>query len=74
MCRDLGHGGARCVRTEPAPGSPASSPERAVTRAERVAEEARVAFAAEGAAALDRLFTQVSEAASPAERPVPLGR
>jgi len=56
------------VRTEPAPGSPASSPERAVTRAERVAEQARAAFADEGAAALEALFTAVSEATTPAER------
>jgi len=39
-----------------------------VTRAEAVAEQARVAFAAEGAGALRRLFTAVSEATTPAER------
>jgi len=39
-----------------------------VTRAEAVAEQARVAFAAEADAALEALFTQVSEAITPAER------
>jgi len=68
MCRTLAHGGARCVRTEPTPGSPASNPERAVTRAEQVAAQARAAFAAEGAAALDRLFTSITEATTPAGR------
>ncbi len=68
MCRDAAHGGRRCARAEPLPGSPASAAERSVTRAEAVAEQARVAFAAEGAAALDRLFTAVTEAVTPAER------
>jgi len=71
MCRDVAHGGARCTRrprTEPAPGSPASAAERSVTRAEAVAEQARVAFAAEANAALDRLFTATSVATTPAER------
>jgi len=68
MCRDAAHGGRRCARAEPLPGSPASNPERAVTRAEAVAEQARVAFAAEGAAALDRLFTSITEATTPVER------
>jgi len=39
-----------------------------VTRAEQVAEQARAAFGNEGAAALDRLFTAVTEATTPAER------
>jgi len=39
-----------------------------VTRAEQVAEQARVAFAAEGAAALEALFTAVKQATTPAER------
>jgi len=39
-----------------------------VTRAERVAEGARAAFADEVDAALDRLFTRVTEATTPAER------
>ena len=56
------------MRTEPAPGSPASSPERALTRAEAVAEQARATFGDEGTAALDRLFTAVKQAATPAER------
>jgi len=56
------------VRTEPSPGSPASSPERAVARAEQVAEKARVAFADDGTAALDRLFTRVAEATTEVER------
>jgi len=68
MCRDLTHGGARCHRPDAAPGSPAASPERAVTRAERVAEQARAAFADEADAALDRLFTATAEATTPAER------
>ncbi len=65
MCRTIAHGGRRCG---PAPGSPASSPERALTRAEAVAEQARAAFAAEGAAALDRLFTAVKQATTTEER------
>lgn len=68
MCRTLAHGGARCVRPEPAPGSSASAAERSVTRAEAVAEQARVAFADEGAAALDRLFTAAKQATTSAER------
>lgn len=68
MCRTLAHGGARCVRPEPAPGSSASAAERSVTRAEAVAEQARVAFADESAVALDRLFMRVSAATTPAER------
>jgi len=39
-----------------------------VTRAEAVAEQARVAFAAEGAAELEALFTAVTEATTPVER------
>ncbi len=65
MCRTIARGGRRC---EASPGSPASSPERAVTRAEAVTEQARAAFAAEGAAALDRLFTAVTEATTEVER------
>jgi len=68
MCRDAAHGGRRCVRTEPAPGSPASAAERSVTRAKQVAEQSHAAFVAEGAAALDRLFTTVTEAGTPAGR------
>jgi len=68
MCRDAAHGGRRCVRTEPSPGSPASAAERALTRAEAVAEEARAAFVADSAAALDRLFTAVAAATTPVER------
>jgi DNA repair exonuclease SbcCD ATPase subunit len=68
MCRTIACGGARCDRAEPLPGSAASNPERAVTRAEVVAEQARAAFAAEGAVALDRLFTAVKQATTPAER------
>jgi len=68
MCRDLAHGGARCSRACPTPGTSASSPERALARSEAVAEEARAAFAAEADAALDALFTRVAEAATPAER------
>jgi len=68
MCRDAAHGGRRCARAEPLPGSPASAAERAVTRAEAVAEQARVAFGDEGAAALDRLFTSITEATTPAGR------
>ena len=56
------------MRTEPSPGSPASAAERALTRAEAVAEEARAAFAAESAAGLDRLFTAVAEATTPVAR------
>jgi len=68
MCRDAAHGGRRCARAEPLPGSPGAAAERAVIRAEAVAEQARAAFAAEGAAALDRLFTAVTEATTQAER------
>lgn len=39
-----------------------------MTRAEAVAEQARAAFAAEGAAALDRLFTAVKQATTTGER------
>jgi len=65
MCRTIAHGGRRC---DPAPGSPASAAERAVTRAEAVAEGARAAFAAEANAALEALFTAVKQATTPAER------
>jgi len=68
MCRDIAHGARRCARAEPLPGSPGAAAERALTRAEAVAEEARAAFEDEGAAALDRLFTAVTEAVTPAER------
>jgi len=68
MCRTLAHGGARCARAVPLPGAPASSPERAVIRAEAVAEQARATFSVEADAALDALFTRVTEAATPAER------
>ncbi len=68
MCRDAAHGGRRCDRSVPLPGSPASAAERSVTRAEAVAEQASAAFADESAAALDRLFTAVKQATTPAER------
>ncbi len=68
MCRTIAHGGARCDRAEPAPGSPASAAERAVTRAEAVAEQARDAFAAEADAALEALFTAVKQTTAQAER------
>lgn len=68
MCRDVAHGARRCTRAEPLPGSPASSPERAVIRAEAVAVQARAAFEDEGAAALEALFAAVTEATTEAER------
>jgi len=68
MCRDLGHGGARCARSAPAPGAPASSPERALTRAENVATDTRGEAAREIDAALDALFTSISATTTPDER------
>jgi len=47
------------------PGTPASGPERALTRAERVAATARAEATREIDAALDALFTSVTEAVSP---------
>lgn len=68
MCKDIAHGGVRCDRTAPTPGAPASAPERALTRAERVAADTRDEAAQEIDDALDRLFTSVAEADSPEER------
>lgn len=68
MCRTISQGGARCARAHPTPGAPASGPERALTRAESVAAAAQDEAAGEIDAALDALFTAVSEAVSPEER------
>ena len=68
MCRDVAHGGARCQRQDPIPGSPASGAERALRRAESVAATARDEANQEIDAALERLFTSVAEAVSPEER------
>lgn len=68
MCRDIAHGARRCARAEPLPGSPGAAAERAVIRAEAVAGQARDVFADEAGAALDRLFSAVTEATTPAGR------
>lgn len=64
MCRDAAHGGRRCARAEPLPGSPGAAAERALTRAEGVAADTRQEFDA----AYDALFTVVSEATTPEDR------
>lgn len=67
MCRTIAKGGARCARST-APGSPWTTEQRALTRAEKVAATARDEANQEYTAALDALFTGVSEAVSPEER------
>ena len=65
MCRTIAKGGARCARPAPTPGSPWAGAERALTRAEQVADDARDEACREYTAALDALFTAVAEAAGP---------
>ncbi len=66
MCRTLAQGGARCARCT-TPGSPWAAAERARTRAEGVAADTREEADKEYAAALDALFTAITEATTTEE-------